>query len=116
MKKALSLALALMMLMTMICTIPVMAAAAEGSAENPIQVNTPRMIPTTVSIAANSATYYHYIPRSFAGWTITAYGVSAIIVDNVVFDTPNMRGAIEAYLNFNFMSTGIVAFVKNLFN
>ena len=112
MKKALSLALALLMLMTM-CVVPVMAAEPDGSAENPYYVANPMAAPGFITIPANSTVYYQYKAAVFAGWEVGGYGLSAIIVDGVVYDTPDMWGEIYAPLNFTFMSPGVVGYVND---
>ena len=112
MKKVLSLVVALMMLLSL-CVVPAMAAGPDGSANNPYQVAKPNSVPTTITIPANSAVYYQYKANVFAGWEVGGMGLSAIIVDGVVYDTPDMWGEIYAPLNFNFMSPGVVAYVNN---
>ena len=113
MKKALSLALTLMMLMTLICTIPVTAAAADGSAANPYHVATPMSAPSYITIPANSTVYYQYKVAVFNGWEVGGYGLSAITVDGVVYDTPDMWGEIYATFNFKFISRGLVGYVND---
>ena len=113
MKKALSLALALMMLVSMVCVVPVMAAEPDGSAENPYYVANPMTAPDFITIPANSTVYYQYKAAVFGGWEVGGYGLSAITVDGVVYDTPDMWGEIYAPLNFTFMSPGIVGYVND---
>jgi len=112
MKKVLSLAMALMMLISMVCVFPVMAADS-GSAENPIYVANPTKAPGLITIPANGALYYQYKANVFSGWSVTAYGVTSVVVDGVVFDDANLWGEIEASFNFTFMSPGIVAYVND---
>ena len=113
MKKALSLALALMMLISMVCVVPVMAAEPDGSAENPYYVANLMTAPDFITIPANSTVYYQYKAAVFGGWEVGGYGLSAITVDGVVYDTPDMWGEIYAPLNFTFMSPGIVGYVND---
>ncbi|MBR3778551.1 MAG: carbohydrate binding domain-containing protein, partial [Clostridia bacterium] len=112
MKKALSLVLALLMLMSL-CITPVMAAEPEGSESNPYYVANPMAAPGFITIPANSAVYYQYNAAVFNGWEVGGYGLTSIIVDGVVYDTPDMWGEIYAPLNFNMMSPGIVAYVND---
>ena len=112
MKKVLSLAMALMMLISMVCVFPVMAADS-GSAENPIYVANPTKAPGLITIPANGALYYQYKANVFSGWSVTAYGVTSVVVDGVVFDEANLWGEIEAPLDFTFVSPGIVAYVND---
>ena len=112
MKKALSLVLALLMLMSL-CITPVMAAEPEGSESNPYYVANPMAAPGFITIPANSAVYYQYKAAVFNGWEVGGYGLTSIIVDGVVYDTPDMWGEIYAPLNFNMMSPGIVAYVND---
>ena len=112
MKKALSLVLALMMLFSL-CITPVMAAEPEGSESNPYYVANPMAAPGSITIPANSTVYYQYKAAVFGGWEVGGYGLSAIIVDGVVFDTPDMWGEIYAPLNFTFVSPGIVGYVND---
>lgn len=112
MKKALSLALALMMLFT-VCIVPMVSAEPDGSAENPYYVANPTTAPNFITIPANSTVYYQYKVAVFNGWEIGGYGLSAIIVDGVVYDQPDMWGELYASLNFNMMSPGIVGYVNS---
>lgn len=112
MKKALSLVLALMMLMSM-CVVPAVVAEPDGSAENPYYVTNPTMTPSSITIPANSTVYYQYNVMVFNGWEVGGYGLSAITVDGVVYDKPDMWGEIYAPLSFNMMSPGLVGYVNN---
>ena len=111
MKKALSLVVALMMLM-MMCVTPVMAAEPDGSESNPYYVATPMAAPNFITIPANGAVYYQYNPAVFNGWSVSGYGLTAIIVDGVEYAEADMWGEIEAPFEFNFMSPGIVGYVN----
>ena len=112
MKKALSLVLALMMLLSL-CITPVMAAEPQGSESNPYYVANPHAAPGLVTIPANSTVYYQYKAAVFNGWEVGGYGLSAIIVDGVVYDQLDMWGEIYTTLNFSFISPGIVGYVNN---
>ena len=112
MKKALSLALALMMLISMICAIPVMADEPDGSQANPYYVTNPMTAPGFITIPANSTLYYQYNVMVFNGWSVEAYGLSAITVDGVTYDQPDMWGNISVDFQFNFMSPGIVGYTN----
>ena len=112
MKKALSLALALMMLLS-VCVVPVMAEEPEGSAGNPYYVANPMATPNYITIPANSTVYYQYNVMVFNGWSVEAYGVSAITVDGMVYDEPDLWGSIVVDFQFNFMSPGLVGYVNN---
>ena len=111
MKKALSLVVALMMLM-MMCVTPVMATEPDGSESNPYYVATPMAAPNFITIPANGAVYYQYNPAVFNGWSVSGYGLTAIIVDGVEYAEADMWGEIEAPFEFNFMSPGIVGYVN----
>ena len=112
MKKALSLVLALMMLLSL-CITPVMAAEPQGSESNPYYVANPHTAPGLVTIPANSTVYYQYKAAVFNGWEVGGYGLSAIIVDGVVYDQLDMWGELYTTLNFSFISPGIVGYVNN---
>lgn len=113
MKKALSLALALMMLISMICAIPVMADEPDGSQATPYYVTNPMAAPGFITIPANSTLYYQYNVMVFNGWSVEAYGLSAITVDGVTYDQPDMWGNISVDFQFNFMSPGLVGYVND---
>ena len=113
MKKALSLALVLMMLISVICAIPVMADEADGTAANPYYVANPMAAPEYITIPANSTVYYQYNVMVFNGWSVEGYGLSAITVDGMVYDTLGMWGSIYVEFNFNMISPGVVGYVNN---
>ena len=113
MKKVLSMALALMMLISMICAIPVMADEADGTAANPYYVANPMSAPDFITIPANSTVYYQYNVMVFNGWSVEGYGLTAIIVDGVVYDTPDMWGSLYADFNFDMISPGLVGYVND---
>ena len=113
MKKALSLAVALMMLMTMCFSISALAEEPEGSAGNPYYVANPMSAPNFITIPANSTVYYQYNVMVFNGWSVEGYGLSAITVDGMVYDTPGMWGALNAEFNFTMISPGLVGYVND---
>ena len=112
MKKTLSLVMAFLMLFSL-CIVPAVTAAADGSAENPYYVANPNAAPDFITIPANGAVYYQYKAAVFNGWSVTAYGVSSVVVDGVVYDELDPWGQIVVPFNFKFISPGIVAYVND---
>ena len=112
MKKAISMALALMMLISMICTIPVIAEEADGTAANPYYVANPMNVPGFITIPANTTVYYQYNVMVFNGWEIGGYGLTSITVDGILYDEPDLWGELYVSLNFNMMSPGIVGYTN----
>ncbi|MBQ8494385.1 MAG: hypothetical protein IJ465_01365 [Clostridia bacterium] len=113
MKKILAMAMVLVLAFSL-CTISV-AAEADGSAENPWEVNTPMQMPWTVTVAAGDTQWYAFNSNFFDGMTFQAdYGLSEIVVDGMSsYPSPALQGGIEFSLTATSLNPILVGFVNN---
>lgn len=113
MKKILSLVMVLILVFSL-GSISV-AAEADGSAENPWEVNTPMQMPATVTVAAGDTQWYAFNSNFFDGMTFQAtYGLSEIVVDGVsCYPSPILQGGIEFSLTATSLNPILVGFVNS---
>lgn len=113
MKKILAMAMVLVLAFSL-CTISV-AAEADGSQENPWEVNTPMQMPWTVTVAAGDTQWYAFNSNFFDGMAFQAtYGLSEIVVDGVsCYPSPALQGGIEFSMTATSLNPILVGFVNN---